>query len=236
MKEKISIFFPLRAGSLRSKNKNTKPFLADGRSLFQLKMHQLIKLVDEVDEIIISTNDEVIIQQSQEFQNEKIKLIRRPSILCQSTTKVTDLINYVPTITKGNIILWLHATAPFCDDIDYKRALKVFQDGFRDQEIDSLMSVNKIQQFLWDDNEKKVINIDRTINPWPNTQDLNPLYEINHAFYISTRDNYLQYQDRIGKKPYLFIAEGEKKIDIDWEEDFIFAQRIACALRDKYDW
>lgn len=236
MQEKISIFFPLRSGSLRSKQKNTKPFLKDGKSLFQVKMHQLIKLVEDVDEIIISTNDELVVQQSQEFRHEKIKIDWRPDFLCQATTKVVDLINYVPTIVSGDIILWLHATSPFCNDSDYRNALKVFQEHSKDQSIDSLMSVNKIQQFLWDDSLKEVINVDRSINPWPNTQDLQPLYEINHAFYISTRDNYLKYQDRIGKKPYLFVADGEKKIDIDWEDDFLFAQRVAYALKDEYDW
>lgn len=236
MKEKISVFFPLRAGSFRAKHKNTRPFLPDGRSLFQLKMSQLVGLLDEVDEIVVSTNDNEVESQFFEFENQKIKLIKRPEPLCLSTTKVVDLINYVPQVTLGSTILWVHATAPFCDTQDYQQALKLFCLNHASGNHDSLMSVNKIQQFLWDEQAKKVINVDRDINPWPNTQDLDPIYEINHAFYISTKDNYLQYQDRIGKNPYLFISEAEKKIDIDWEDDFIFAQNVAVALREKYGW
>lgn len=94
---------------------------------------------------------------------------------------------------------------------------------------DSVMSVNKIQQFLWDDREKRVINTDRSVNPWPNTQELEPLYEINHAFYINSRGNYLTMRDRIGKAPALFVCEGEKKIDIDWQDDFDLARSLLSA-------
>ena len=87
------------------------------------------------------------------------------------------------------------------------------------------MSVNKIQQFIWDNESKKVIN-NKSKNRWPNTQDLSPLYEINHAFYINSRENYLKMKDRIGIKPALYICDGVKSIDIDWPSDFKMAQEL----------
>ncbi len=45
------------------------------------------------------------------------------------------------------------------------------------------MSVTEIKQFIWSDREKKIINADKSIDAkWVQTQDLEPLYEINHAF------------------------------------------------------
>lgn len=222
-----SIFFPLRAGSTRAVKKNTRPFRPDGRSLFQHKMEQVEKIASQVKEIIVSTNDNDVISQFQEFKRIKnARIIERPDELCRSTTKVQDLIDYVPKIINSDHIFWMHATSPFVDESDYQNALEKYSSDVVCGDYDSLMSVTKIQQFIWDDERKKIINCDRSINPWPNTQDLVPVYEVNHSFYISSRNNYLKLRDRIGLNPSLHISEGLKKIDIDWEHDFMMAQNL----------
>ena len=232
VKNNISIFFPLRSGSQRVVRKNTRPFLNNGKSIFQLKMTQIVKLADHVNEIVISTDDEEVILQAAPFLSDKIKIIKRPKELCLSSTKVLDLINYVPKVTKCDHILWLHATAPFIDTADYLEALNLYNYNVLNGSYDSLMSVNKIQQFIWSKEQKKVINVDRKLNPWPNTQDLEPLYEINHALYISSRNNYLELQDRIGLNPYLYVNESVKRLDIDWPDDFNLCQKISNQLFD----
>lgn len=207
--------------------KNTRPFHPDGRSLFQLKIGQLARLRNHFREIIVSTNDdEVMAQFPAELESTNVRLERRPEHLCQSNTKVQDLIDYVPTITSGQWVLWVHATSPFVDETDYIRALELHQREVLNGQNDSIMSVNRLQQFIWDSQQQRVINTDRGINPWPNTQDLAPLYEINHAFYINSRGNYLSQRDRIGLSPALYICEGLRRIDIDWQDDFEIARNL----------
>lgn len=226
----ISVFFPLRAGSTRVIGKNTRVFHPDGRSLFLYKLDQIRYIAERVREIVISTNDPDVIQQfPSELCGSNIRVVPRPNALGQSDTKVQDLIDYVPTVTTGDWIFWLHATSPFVDECDYIKALDMLEHDVLNGSKDSVMSVNKIQQFLWDDRAKRVINTDRSVNPWPNTQELEPLYEINHAFYINSRGNYLTMRDRIGKAPALFVCEGAKKIDIDWQDDFDLARSLLSA-------
>ncbi|MEO1081856.1 MAG: acylneuraminate cytidylyltransferase family protein [Pseudomonadota bacterium] len=231
MNQSMSVFLPLRSGSERVKGKNVRPFLEDGTSLFQLKMRQLIALEDSVDEIVISTDDAEVMEQSQPFLSTKVHLIERPKHLCLSSTRVSDLIDYVPTVVQGDHIFWLHVTAPFVNGSDYQQAIDCYREEVLGGDHDSIMSVNKIQQFIWDDRSKKIVNCDREINPWPSTQDLDPLYEINHAYYISSRHNYLSLGDRIGKDPYLVCMDSIKKVDIDWPEDFDLASRIAQTMK-----
>jgi len=227
MIQNISIFLPLRAGSARIPHKNTRPFHPNGQSLFEYKFAQIEKIKGDVYEIVISTNDQEVIDQIPDrIRGTNIRLVIRPDELCSATTKVQDLINHVADVTSGDTIFWIHATAPFLDSSDYKAAIKQYQEMISNQTGDSLMSVNKIQQFIWNENDKRVINTDRSVNPWPNTQDLEPLYEINHAFYINSRENYNELKDRIGKNPELYVCEGLKKIDIDWHDDFIVAQHL----------
>lgn len=229
---RVSIFLPMRAGSQRVKKKNTRPFLESGESLFECKIKEIKKLVDlgVADEIVVSTNDPQVITQAQPFLSKKIRIDERPDELCSSSTKVADLINYVPSVVEGDHVFWMHVTSPFMGGDDYKNAVNLYFKNVIHGDHDSLMSVNKIQQFLWSDKLKKVINTDRSANPWPNTQDLDPLYEINHSFYISSIENYLELEDRIGVNPFLYECEGLKKLDIDWEEDFSLAKMIARSM------
>lgn len=227
MNKSISVFFPLRSGSTRVIKKNTRPFHPDGRSLFQLKLDQIASIRDQFHEVVVSTNDIDVIDQFPSYLLESnVRIERRPDSLCQSNTKVQDLIDYVPTVTSGEWVFWLHATSPFVDESDFIAALSVLQKEVINGERDSVMSVNRIQQFIWSEREKDIINCDRSINPWPNTQDLDSLYEMNHAFYINSRLNFLNLRDRIGKRPALYVCEGLRKIDIDWQNDFDIAQAL----------
>jgi len=224
---KISIVLPIRKGSQRVKNKNIRPFSKDGKSLTELKIMELLK-IKNVDEIVITTNYEKAIKQIENIvkNNPRVKINRRPEHLCQSTTIVKDLIEYMPTITQGEHILWLHVTSPFVKSEDYQKAIDEYFEALNNG-YDSIMSVTEIKQFLWSDKRKKIVNTNSNIeSKWIQTQDLEPLYEINHAFYINSRKNYLETSDRIGVNPYLAILKGSKNIDIDYEEDFELARKI----------
>ena len=226
--ETISIFIPLRKGSKRILKKNSKPFTMDGQSLFQYKINQVLKILDKVDELVISTDDQEIINQIPNSlkENNKFKLVERLEELCGDKTKVKDLIKHAEAVTTGDIIFWIHVTSPFVDELDFLKAIKKFKEIIKKGEGDSLMSVNSIQQFIWDDKSCDVINNNNQKNRWPNTQDLKPYYEINHAFYMNYRNSYLRDEDRIGKNPGLYICDGIKKIDIDLAEDFEIAQYL----------
>lgn len=224
---KLSIVLPIRKGSQRVKNKNIRPFSKDGKSLTELKIEELLK-IESVDEIVVTSNYSEAIEQIKAIAKDdpRVKIDIRPEHLCKSTTIVKELIEYMPTITKGEHILWLHVTSPFIKAKDYQKAIddyfKALEDGY-----DSIMSVTEIKQFLWSDQEKKIVNTNPNIDSkWVQTQDLEPLYEINHAFYINSRKNYIEMSDRIGKKPYLSILKGSKTIDIDYEDDFKLARKI----------
>ena len=224
---KLSIVLPIRKGSQRVKNKNIRPFSKDGKSLTELKIIELLK-IKGVDEIVVTSNYEEAITQVEAIakDNPKIKIDRRPEHLCQSTTIVKELIEYMPTITKGEHILWLHVTSPFVKATDYEKAIDNYFEALENG-YDSIMSVTEIKQFLWSDRSKKIVNANPNIDTkWVQTQDLEPLYEINHAFYINSRKNYLKTSDRIGVNPYLAILKGSKNIDIDYEDDFKLARKI----------
>lgn len=226
MSDKIAFFLPTRKGSERVKNKNTRPFAGIEGGILKVKLEQLLA-VKRVPHIIVSTNDPDTMEVCKSIGSNRIQVIERPEYLCLSSTVIEDFINYIPTIVDAEHIFWVHATAPFADVDILNEALDTYEEKVVEKsEYDSLMSVSKIQQFLWSAKAQKCINHDRTKVKWPRTQDLEPLYEINHAFYINSHDNYIRLHDRIGNNPYLFELDKMHSFDIDWDDDFKVAEMM----------
>jgi N-acylneuraminate cytidylyltransferase len=224
--DKYAFFLPTRKGSERVKNKNTRTFAGIEGGIVRIKLEQLLA-VARIQKIIVSTNDEETICVAQSLNNPRIQIIPRPERLCLSSTNIEEFIDYIPTVVDAEHIFWVHATAPMVDAEVLNKALDDYEkEVINDKKHDSLMSVTKLQQFLWSAKTGECFNYDRSHLKWPRTQDLEPLYEINHAFYINSRENYLSMHDRIGKNPVLFELDKIHSMDIDWEDDFKIAEIV----------
>ena len=222
MSNKVAFFLPTRKGSERVKNKNTKPFAGIEGGLIENKIRQLVE-TRLLDEIILSTNDETCMAIAQQYakSDARVRIIPRPEELCLSSTNLQDLICYVPTITDADHILWGHVTTPLAGADQYDAGIQLYLDNLSEG-YDSLVGVTELKNFLLN-REGKLIN-NTTDIPWPRTQDLEPLYEINHTMYLAKRDVYEEQKNRIGKKPLLHVMDEIHSFDIDWPDDFTIAE------------
>jgi len=229
MKPQTAFFLPARKGSQRVKNKNTRPFAGIEGGLLANKLQQLIA-TERIDEIILSTNDEECLRIGERYaaRCEKLRVVRRPDSLCLDTTDLQDLIRYVPTVTEADHILWGHVTTPLAGAAEYDAAV---EDYFASLEagFDSLVGVTELKNFLLDADGRLVNNT--TPLPWPRTQDLAPLYEINHTVFLAPRAVYVEQQNRLGRHPKLHVMDKISSMDIDWEEDFTIAENLFAARR-----
>jgi CMP-N-acetylneuraminic acid synthetase len=220
MREKMTAFLPCRKGSERIKNKNTKIFSGNECGLIGLKISQLLK-TKLIDEIIVSSNDEVVLDTAEAFNDNRIKIDHRDPSLCGSLSSTDDLIKHVPNVIDEGCVLWTHTTSPFVNEQDYDECIKIYK---RKKEYDSLMSVNCFKEFLWD-NEGPV-NYDLQKEKWPRTQTLESLYTINSAIFIASIGTYIKKLNRIGDKPFLYEMGKIQGWEIDWKEDFDIAEKI----------
>ena len=219
--DKIAFFLPTRKGSERVKNKNTRPFAGMDGGLIENKIRQLLgtKLIDE---IILSTNDEKCMEVAQKYASDKrLHIISRPDELCLSSTNLQDLICYVPTITDANHILWGHVTTPLAGAEEYDKGIELYLSKLNEG-YDSLVGVTELKNFLLN-KEGKLVN-NTTDIPWPRTQDLEPLYEINHTMFLAKREVYTELKNRLGTKVLLHVMDEIHSKDIDWEDDFTIAE------------
>lgn len=227
MSEKIAFFLPTRKGSERVKSKNTRPFAGIEGGLVENKIKQLLA-TKHIDEILFSSNDEMCIAIAEKYASDsRLRITPRPNELCLSTTNLQDLICYVPTITNADHILWGHVTTPLVEAKVYDTAIEQYLSKIT-KGYDSLVSVKELKNFLLNQEGKLVNNT--TDIPWPRTQDLEPLYEINHAIFLAKRSVYTEQKNRIGQKPLLYIMDEIHSKDIDWEEDFKIAEIMYKTL------
>ena len=218
----ITAFLPCRKGSQRIPDKNVKLFAGVEGGLLKIKLDQLLAC-ENIDSIVVSSNDERVLSFANNITDSRIIVDDRPDHLGSSSTTTDELIKYVPSIiTEGNV-LWTHVTSPFITELDYTNIINSYSEALTNG-YDSLMTVLKLQGFIWDEN--KPISYDRNDLKWPMTQNVTPLYEVDSGVFLSSIDNYKKLDDRIGEKPFLLEQGKLKSVDIDWPDDFTFAEEL----------
>ena len=225
MKKNVNVFLPMRAGSERIPKKNTKTFSGVKGGLCRIKLEQLIqcKLIDS---IIVSTNDLEVIKITNSFNSKKIKVVFRPSELASSSASTDDLIKYVPEVMPDGHVLWTHVTSPFINSDVYDQAIEKYFENL--DHFDSLMTVTKLQRFIWNDN--KPVSYNRDIEKWPRTQTIKPLWEVDGGIFLAHKSIYELNNDRIGYVPYLLQISDEIAFDIDWMTDYKIAEALYLSM------
>lgn len=222
---KITCFLPCRKGSERVKNKNIRPFSSYNNGLIEIKLKQLSE-VEEINTIVLSTNDEEIITYAESTGIKNLVIHRRSDDLSSSQTSTDNLITHARELVNDGHILWTHVTSPFLNSNTYKKIILSYKESLKEG-FDSLMTTTPIQSFVWGDNGP--INYDRNYEKWPRTQTLSVLHEVNSAVFLANLDIYLNNNDRIGNKPKLYPLNKIEGMDIDWPEDFEITECLLNA-------
>ncbi|WP_312931165.1 acylneuraminate cytidylyltransferase family protein [Pseudomonas sp.] len=223
IEHQVTCFLPCRKGSQRVPNKNIRPFADVPQGLVEIKLKQLIA-TDSIDRIVLSTNDEIILDYAASLNDSKVILHHRSNELSSSTTSTDDLVAHALDLIPDAHILWTHVTSPFITSSHYET---IIQEYFKSLEAghDSLMTTTLIHGFLWQDG--KAMNYDRQVEKWPRTQTLKPIHEVNSGVFLAHASVYREQDDRIGKSPLLYAMDKLISHDVDWPEDFVLAE---CLL------
>lgn len=231
-KDKIIVVIPARAGSERVKHKNTRPFAGFGGGLLELKLRQLSR-VTEIDKIIVSSNDLEVLAYSETFSRQtdtRVLPLSRPDALGRSSTPMSKFIDYVSTLETDGIMMMTHVTHPFVTSDVINEFITAWKKA-ASEGYDSLMTVTRLHKFIWD--ECGPYNYDETVERWPRSQDIKPLFEVNHAAYIIPFKIMRETGDRVGKNPYLHPIDEAVAMDIDWEEQFLLLNDLSEVKRSR---
>lgn len=222
MTDSVVAFLPCRKGSERVPRKNIRRFGSFAHGLVEIKLGQLLASA-EIDHVVLSTNDEEIIEFAESLDTPGLIVHRRVEHLSSSATSTDDLISHARELVESGHILWTHVTSPFVTSALYDEIIAAYRPALT-QGYDSLMTTTLLQAFLW--TESGPLTYDRSAEKWPRTQTLPPVHEVNSAVFLAPVEIYDREQDRIGSKPKLHPLDRLTALDIDWEEDFVIAEQL----------
>ena len=215
----VKVAIPLKTNSIRVPNKNLRPF-SSGKSLFDIKAEQLLKVFDPSDVYVSSENPEV----EKIIAQYGFNFLLRDEALTRSTARENQIVSSIVRAIPGTPdILWAQVTQPLFDEFD--QLLKVYDN--LDPIYDSIVVVKKMRHHLLDASGNPV---NFNFGYWHKiSQDLPVLYEVTWAAFIMRREMLEQAWYQIGRSPYLYETDMPL-VDIDTETAF----RVASVLFDHY--
>lgn len=220
MKNKITAVIPVRAGSKRLPNKNILPF-ADSNLLIH-KIRQL-KAIEHIDEIIVSTDSDVMIEMA---IKENVNYQKRPDEYCDEKSKTfNEVVEYIANNIKTDILIWAPCVCPLVHPDSYKKAIEEFLK--LDNKYDSVISSVLLKEYIFD--ESKPVNF--SVEHHVPSQLLPNWHIITNGFFIATADNMAKWKFVYGKKPKLIEISKIEAIDIDDKQDFIIAEELYKTIR-----
>jgi len=220
----ISVVIPVREGSSRIKEKIFLPF-GDNTSLLEWKIEQL-KRVQSEDLIFLSSNSDRV---KKVAFNMNVQFLARSDYLSTGhkasfSEVITGVVKDIPTAH----FAWVTVVVPLMSPKEYEEGFRVYLDKVAARkEYDSLVSVNLMKEYLWDENGPLNYCADKnhTIS-----QELPDIYRVTNGLYMRNREDTLKEGYFLGRNPFKHVVNQIAGIDIDEYEDY----QIALALKSVY--
>lgn len=215
---KLIAVIPVKEKSERVKNKNTRNFFKN-KSLLDILVFKLLK-IKQINKIYISTNNKKL---KKIYNNKKIKIISRNKKYCNNIAPwsevIFNVINSLP-VDKNTNVMWCHTTTPLFDN--YTKAIKIYKKNLKIKKFNGLVAVNRLSQFIV---TEKLRPLNYTWGPWhPYSQNLDKLFSITGALFMTTKEEMLKNRYVISSKPYFFETTQLESIDIDTIYDMELAK------------
>ena len=218
---KVVAFVPIKMDSSRLPHKNILDL--NGKPLCYYMTDSLLK-VKGIDEAYVYCSDENI----KSYMPAGIKFLKRDAYLDGDLVKGQEIYESFINTVDADVYILAHATAPFIKTETIENALnKVLNEDY-----DSALSVKRVQTFTW--YQGKPLNYE--LDNIPRTQDIEPIFYETSAFFIFKKEVFTEMgKRRIGNKPYFQEINDIEAVDIDYPDDFAFAQVIAKSQQAPND-
>lgn len=218
---KTVAIIPVKSTSSRIISKNIR--LLGNMPLFLHTLDKLLKIT-EIDEIWIDTDENYIIDIAYNYGYKNFKYFIRDKSFANNKTDGNNLLeNEINNIT-ADIYLQILCTSPFTSINSIKKCIEMLKTD----SYNSVIGCFKEKFYLWD-NEKPLYDK----NNIPNSNTLDDTIVESMSLYGITKKEFQKTKMRIGGNPYLLTLEGEEIIDINYEKDFLFANKIALFNKIK---
>lgn len=215
---KVYAFVPAKGTSERVENKNMR--YLDGERLYIRALKTLLQC-KEVDQVFLDT-------ESVEMYNLAdylpIKFMKRdPSLANNNTDGHQMFMNEVNNNPDADIYVQLLCTSPFIHPETIDNAIIALKEN---PEYDSAILMKKDKYYFWKDGKPTY-----DINHIPNSKDLPETIIESMGLYIVKKEAACKCHRRYGEKPLLIYGQLDELIDVNTQDDMLFAQTFAQGQR-----
>ena len=214
MQKNLTAVVTVRKGSVRVPNKNLKLFC--GKNILIHKI-EVLKKIEELDEIIINTDSDEAIAIAQKYD---VNHFKREDYYASSECTNSEFWANIAQNTKSKYIMFTHCTNPLIKVETYIKFIDTFKN-LRDK-YDSFNTVTDLKEFLFVND--KPINFD--LAKAPNSQDLPNTFKRNFAINILLTEQMFKTKTLVGKKPYFYKLDEVEGYDINTPLEFQFAELL----------
>lgn len=219
-------FIPVRGGSKSVPLKNIKEIL--GRPL----VYWTVKAASEceyIDKVYVSTDSEKIKAAVDVFRKNELDLFSKVEIIDRSEESASDtastefaMLEFAAKYDFENIVL-IQATSPMLTSDDLKGGFQLLKSP----DTDSVLSCVRQYRFLWEKNEMgNVYPSNYDVDCRPRRQDFSGYLMENGAFYITSRERLLKYENRISGKIKAYEMNADTAFEIDEPSDWAIVEAL----------
>tara|TARA_R110002110_G_scaffold79913_4_gene208586 strand:+ start:616 stop:1266 length:651 start_codon:yes stop_codon:yes gene_type:complete len=208
----MKIIIPARGGSKRVLNKNI--IMLNHRPLISYSIEEALKITNEV---YVSTDSDSIADISSECG---AKIIKRPAHLATDFSNTNSVIeHFLNSVEEVEYFACVQPTSPLLTAFYLKKGF----DEARKTCYDSIISVVENTSFFWNASGTPM-NFD--INKKPRTQEMEKWYSENGAFYITSKNSFLETKNIVNGKVGFIEMPKKMSFEIDTYEDLEIIEKL----------
>jgi CMP-N-acetylneuraminic acid synthetase len=216
----IAVVIPVREGSTRVKAKVLLPF-TDEYNLTEWKIRQ-IKEVLPSNQIYLSTNSKLLKSYA---KKQGISVHHRDDYYCDGhTATFSEVITHIVSDIPYKHIAWVTVVVPLMSPEEYKNAFIMYLRSInRVNGNDSLVSVNLLKEYLWNDDGPLNYRADKNHTY---SQDLPNIYRVTNGLYMRDKKSILKDKYFLGTNPAMFPVSTIAGVDIDVQEEYDISRAL----------
>lgn len=216
----VVAFIPARGGSKGIPGKNIRTIA--GKPLIRWVL-EAASNCPEIDQVILSTDDEAIAAAAMNPPLPKFRLHRRhPDTATDTASTESAMVEFAQSTAFETMVL-IQATSPLLTAQDLSRGIQHFHASG----ADTLLSAVPQHRFLWTRAPDGLAHPQNYLpEQRPRRQDFNGHFVENGAFYITPRSGLLQHQSRLYGKIALYEMPAESYQELDEPSDWAIVETL----------
>jgi N-acylneuraminate cytidylyltransferase len=217
-------FIPVRGGSKSIPLKNIREIAGKPLVYWTAKAANDCRYIDKV---YVATDSSEIREKVESFKLDKVEVVGRSEQSASDTASTESAMIEFATNYEFETIALIQATSPLLTSEDLNGGFELFNSG----DTDSVLSVVRQKRFVWQknsDGNAEPLNYD--VLKRPRRQEFEGFLVENGAFYITSRDSFINSKCRISGNIKAYEMDGSTYFEIDEPSDWLIIEQ---QLKDR---